>query len=390
MVATCGREQILIETLRSLEHTTPAECDCDIVVIDNGCAGAVRTAIDVAGLSLPINIIEPEHNLGPVGKQLGLADATTDFCIMLDDDARPRPGSIEQMLALFDTQPALAAAGFVPHLPDDSIEACALPDVFVGCGVGLRTEAVQSVGGLDQWFFMEAEEYDLAFRLANAGWDVGVYEELAVDHLKSPVARLQKRTLELDARNNAYLAVRYLPEPVRRSYMADWANRYRWMLEASGDARGFAGAWTRGTARGLRIRRRSARGILSPAAFEQLFRWNEIHEHMSRLASRGIERIGLVGLGKNILPFLNGAWHAKIEVAAIVDDRPFACGRTYHGISVVTSPRVIPDIAAVDAFVVSETSPARTRTLLSALESFDAVPAVGWFGSFTPAPLSAV
>ncbi len=390
IIATCGREQILIETLRSLARSSPEGCACDVVVIDNGCAGAVRTAIDVAGLCLPIKVLEPEQNLGPVSRQLGLVDARTDFCVLLDDDARPRWGSIEQMLALFGAQPKLAAVGFVPRLPDESIETCALPDVFVGCGVGLRTNAVQSVGGLDQWFFMEAEEYDLAFRLVNAGWDVGVYEELTVDHLKSPVGRLQQRTLELNARNNAYLAVRYLPEPVRRSYMADWAHWYHWMLQASGDARGFAGAWTQGTARGLRIRRGSAGGILSPASFEQLFRWNEIHDHMNRLAARGIERIALVGLGKNILPFLNGAWHASIDVAAVVDDRAFGCGRTYRGVPIVTSPHVIADVNSVDALVVSETSPARTRTLLSALEAFDAVPAVGWFGSFTPAPLAAV
>lgn len=391
IIATCGREQVLIETLRALISRIPEECESDIVIVDNGGAGSVRTVIEIAGIGelADIRVIDAEENLGPVGKQLGLADASTDYCILLDDDARPALGSIELMRSMFDADPTLAAAGFVPTLPDGSIQACALPDVFVGCCVGVRTNAVQSVGGLDRWFFMEAEEYDLTFRLINAGWNVGVFEELAVEHLKSPVARIHKRTLELEARNNAYLGVRYLPEPVRRSYLTDWADRYRWMLEAAGDATGFAGAWMRGTARGLRVRRGSAGGMLSAAAFEQLFRWNEIHDNMARLHDRGIQRIALAGLGKNMLPFLNGAWHAQLEVAAVIDDRPFACGRSYRGLPIVASPQLIEDLTSVDAIVVSETSPARTRALLTELEPFADVPSVAWFGSFTGPPVPA-
>ena len=48
---------------------------------------------------------------------------------------------------------------------------------------------VREVGGLDRTFFMQAEEYDLSFRLLAAGGKVEIFGDLAVDHWKTPQAR---------------------------------------------------------------------------------------------------------------------------------------------------------------------------------------------------------
>jgi GT2 family glycosyltransferase len=58
-------------------------------------------------------------------------------------------------------------------------ELPATPDWVSGCCVLLRRGAVEQVGGLDEGFFLFAEETDLFRRLTSAGWRVG-YEPRAV------------------------------------------------------------------------------------------------------------------------------------------------------------------------------------------------------------------
>jgi putative ABC transport system substrate-binding protein len=77
----------------------------------------------------------------------------------------------------------------------------ALPGVFVGCGVGLRAEAYAESGGLDRTFFMQAEEYDLSFRLAVAGWEVGRNLRIETRWSGGDPARLRKNAADLVALN---------------------------------------------------------------------------------------------------------------------------------------------------------------------------------------------
>ena len=153
------------------------------------------------------------------------------------------------MCAHFEADPRLGAAGFTVHLPDGSQECSALPHVFVGCGVGLRASALQEVGGLDLSFFMQAEEYDLSWRLLQADWKVKIFEDLQVDHLKSPLARRSERTTFYDIRNNLRIIARYLPQPFADIYLEDWLQRYAWIAESAGHT----DAFERGLAEGRRL-----------------------------------------------------------------------------------------------------------------------------------------
>jgi GT2 family glycosyltransferase len=58
----------------------------------------------------------------------------------------------------------------------------AQPDWLSGCCVLLRRDAVASVGGLDDGFFLYAEETDLFKRLAAAGWRAGYDPHATVRH----------------------------------------------------------------------------------------------------------------------------------------------------------------------------------------------------------------
>jgi hypothetical protein len=258
------------------------------------------------------------------------------------------------MIERFDSDSRLGAAGFLVHLPDGRQEGAALPDVFVGCGVGLRADALRGAGGLDRSFFMQAEEYDLAFRLAACGWRVKVFDDLHVNHLKSGDARKSDRTTYYDTRNNLRVAARYLPARHYGVYRKDWLQRYAWLAERDGHVRAFrngarVGSRWSALERLTHRRRRLASDILEP-----FFRWGYISGCMAGLAASGVRRVVLADLGKNVFAFWVGARRANLKLLAVGDDRFAAPGRRYRGAPVLPLSEAL-DLEP-DAIVVSNCS----------------------------------
>ena len=206
VLATHNRRDIAMDTVRRLAACELDRRDYEIIVVDNastdGTPDALEPHVD--------RLIRLGRNAGSCAKTYGVEQATGRYIVFLDDDSFPRAGSIERMIERFHSDPKLGAAGFTVHLPGGRKEGGALPGVFVGCGVGFRADALRRCGGLDPTFFMQAEEYDLAFRLVAGGWRIEVFDDLHVEHRKTLQARRSERTAYYDTRNNLRVVARYL------------------------------------------------------------------------------------------------------------------------------------------------------------------------------------
>ena len=297
----------------------------------------------------------------------------------LDDDSFPRPGSMQRMVYRFRQDDQLGAAGFCVHLSDGRRECSAFPSVFIGCGVGFRRTVLEEVGGLDRTLFMAAEEYDLSFRLINGGWKVQTFEDLHVDHLKSPDARQSRRVAYYDTRNNLLVAARYLPDELE----SDIPERLEEALHVAGSARGKSGACLRGRlAANLRRhaeRRRFAKLRLSDSAVEEIFRLNYVGRRMAELAAGGARKIVFADWGKNIYAFLRAANEHGLEVVGIADERFAASGRLYRGIPIYPLMRGMEQDH--DAVVVANTSPVHALYTEKTISALTGRPVHRWFGS---------
>jgi GT2 family glycosyltransferase len=377
VIATYNRRDVLLATLQALRNTAIEAGSAEIIVVDN--ASNDTTSEAIRSHFPEVRVIALSNNLGSCAKAVGVDHAGGNYCVFLDDDSHPQPGSLRRMIERFQADDRLGGAGFVVHLPDGRCESSALPNVFVGCGAGFRRDALRDVGGLDAGLFMQAEEYDLSFRLVAAGWKVETFPDLHVNHLKSPQARIGRRTVYYDTRNNLLVSARYLPDTYEPILRQDWSQRYRWIAGMAGHPsaywRGRFDAWRRRN----RERRRYANWRLQPAAFEYLFRFGYIEHRMSALATTGVRRIVLADLGKNIRPFVQSARAARLTVCAIADDRFAHPRRAYDGISI----RALPDALRLDpdAIVISNTSPAHATASAARLAAHTSIPVQRWFGS---------
>ncbi len=378
ILATHNRPSVLAHTLSQFRRLG---LDCDevqTIVVDN--ASRADTA-EVVRAHRPVELLRLNRNFGSCGKALALPLVRAPVVLFLDDDSYPRPGSVDRLLAYFDRDPTLGAAGFVIRLPDGSEECSALPHVFVGCGVGLRTAALRQVGGLDRSFFMQAEEYDLSFRLLQAGWKVEVFPDLVVDHLKTPQARSSTRTTFLDVANNLRVLARYLPQPYYGIYRSDWLTRYRWLAEFQGRRWAFRLGRAFGTWRGLSERAGYRRWRLSASVFERLFSWSYVARRMAELRAGGVRRITLIDFGKNLYAFYRGARLAGLQITGLGDDRvagPPGLGRRYRGLPVLTLTEALG--VATDALVVSNTSYVHARQRAASLAA-GPVAVYNWFSA---------
>ncbi len=375
VLATHNRREVVAHTLSQLAHCGLRRGEYEIIVVDNastdGTGEAVAGEVDL--------LIRLRRNAGSCAKAYGVDLASGRYVVCLDDDSFPRPGTLSRMVERFEVDPRLGAAGFTVHLPNGQQEGGALPGVFVGCGVGFRAEALRAVGGLDRTFFMQAEEYDLSFRLVNAGWKVEVFDDLHVEHLKTEHARRTDRTTFYDTRNNLRVIARYLSAPLDRIYRDDCLQRYEWLASRDGHDRAFARGARAGRRRALLERWFYRRRRLSPEVFEHFYRWTFIRQRMVELARGGVRRIILADLGKNVFAFHRAANEAGIEIAAIGDDRFAFPGRFYRGVPVLPMEEALA--RPHDAVVVSNTGPVHAARTQRRVTSLNVGPVHSWFNA---------
>lgn len=374
VLATYNRRAILLNTLRELTKNELPRGDYEIIVVDNassdGTAEAVSQYADV--------VVPMARNRGSCAKAWGVDAARGPYTLFLDDDSFPRRGSISRLLTYFENDPRLAAAGFRVHLPDGNEECSALPGIPVGCGVAFRTAVLRAVGGLDRTFFMQAEEYDLAFRLAGAGWTVKVFDDLHVEHLKTATARRSERITYFDIRNNLRVIARYLPPPFAGIYRSDWLQRYAWLAQQEGQFRAYRRGCLSGYGYAALERWTFMRRRLEKFVLEQFFCWEELARWFQQLRHRGVNRVVGVDLGKNVYAFHRAAKLAGIDIAGIGDDRFALAGRTYRGAPVVSVDTALA--LSSDAVVVMNTAAVQAELTHRRVLLQTQLPVFCWFG----------
>ena len=191
----------------------------DVTVVDN--ASPDDSARVVEDLSVRI-IRSPQNGGFAYGCNLGIAGGSAEFVLLLNPDAQIDASSLAVLGDALRADPSLAGVGprivdgagtmrftqrRFPRLrstyaqglflhraaplaawTDDAIrdpgayERRGTPEWISGCCVLLRREAVASVAGLDEGFFLYMEETDLFKRLATAGWRAGFEPHATARH----------------------------------------------------------------------------------------------------------------------------------------------------------------------------------------------------------------
>ncbi len=241
----------------------------ELIVVD--CASTDGTAAFVRDRFAGVRLVELDVNPGYGGAlNEGVRFASGGYLLLMNADAWPVHGAVEQLVAFADNEPSAAAIG--PRLlnPDGSLQRSVrgfptlwrlateyfflrwlaprsrLVNAFYGAGfahdsvrdaeflVGAvlltRRQAFEEVGGFDPSFFMFNEEVDLCYRLRRRGWRVVFFPGAEFVHLGGASTRLDWNRMHREQLRShlRFLAKHYGPRQAdhgRRLLL--WAMRLR-------------------------------------------------------------------------------------------------------------------------------------------------------------------
>jgi hypothetical protein len=204
---------------RSLESVRGREAE--LIVVDNG---STDGTVELVRERFPeARLVEHENRGFGAGNNAGMRLGSGQYFLLLNPDAWLTGDALEQLVAFADAHPEAGVVGPKLLNPDGTLQRSVrgyptpwriateyfflrklaprsrLLNAFFGAGFDhesvrtaeflpgacllVRREAVDSIGGFDEDFFLMSEEVDWCYRFRQAGWDVLFYPGAEVVHV---------------------------------------------------------------------------------------------------------------------------------------------------------------------------------------------------------------
>ena len=206
----------------------------EIVVVDNASTDGSQAMLRSRYPGM--RLIQNESNVGfAAGNNRGMRESTGRYMLLLNTDAFVTEGALQAMIQLADVQPKAGLIGAHLRNADGSFQASftAFPtltreflilsgagrvlhgsnfpsagpevehgpqvvDYVEGAALLVRREAFEQAGGLDEGFFMYAEEVDWCYSLRQAGWQVWYQPAARITHLGGGSSKTRRTAREAD------------------------------------------------------------------------------------------------------------------------------------------------------------------------------------------------
>ncbi|VAW38232.1 Glycosyl transferase, family 2 [hydrothermal vent metagenome] len=224
VIVSWNTKDLLEACLRSV-YGYPLDQPFEVWVVDNH---SKDDSVAMVRAQFPqVELIASEDNLGFAGgNNQAIPHCQGEYILLLNPDTEVKPEALNALVAFMDSQPDAGAAGSRLLNADGSLQPSCNPmptlgrefwrmfyldkliplgvydmekwdvaeprevDVLMGASMLLRKEVLNTVGLLDEGYFMYSEEVDLCFRLQKAGWRLFWVPQSQVVHYWGQSAKL--------------------------------------------------------------------------------------------------------------------------------------------------------------------------------------------------------
>jgi GT2 family glycosyltransferase len=186
IVITYGREQVLVDCLRSL--VACLRDGDEILVVDQTPVhdAATQAALDRLATNSAFRFLRLQTPSVPAARNLGLLQARNAIAIFVDDDVLVTDREFVSRHLHYYEEPLVGAVAGAALLPDgrsffdpsagDGNELC-------GVNMSLRRRALEAIGGFDENYYSTlGDESDVAYRLRQTGWKIARGRDVSVMH----------------------------------------------------------------------------------------------------------------------------------------------------------------------------------------------------------------
>lgn len=198
VIPTYNRGRIVTGTLEALREVEEPQGSYEVIVVDDGSDEAEMAPVIPLIEQFPRARLVRRPNGGPAAaRNTGIREATADLIVFLDDDCRPSPNWLVQLIAPFlDGDPTLGAVGgkvaaAPPH--NWAQRFCAAIEYATGTqpvfenastqNACYRRDVLESVGTFDEGFrHPGGDDPDLSYRTRQAGFKLRPVDDAVVYH----------------------------------------------------------------------------------------------------------------------------------------------------------------------------------------------------------------
>lgn len=220
----------------------------EVIVVDNHSSDETVTMIQREFSTAWLIVNANNRGFGKANNQ-GMAIATGQYIMLLNSDTIVQPGGIQNLVAYLDTHndvmmvgpKLLNADGTFQHacrrrLPQpvnaffhlfglsrlfpesqkfteykryaDDPEKTEPVEALSGAAMMFRREVYETVGGLDERFFMYGEDLDFCKRVSDHGWEIAYVSEAKIIHLGGQSSRKRRSRSLVDFYQSMWLYYR--------------------------------------------------------------------------------------------------------------------------------------------------------------------------------------
>jgi GT2 family glycosyltransferase len=211
----------------------------------------------------PFKYFDAPGNLGVAkGRNFALQKSVAPILIMLDDDAvLQNKDALLNLINEFQTantdRPKAVVSFKVLYYDTLQMQVNALPHkrfkeystksffesyYYAGGAHAVKREVMNQLGAYPEDFFYGMEEYDLSYRILEAGYSIVYTDKVVMLHKESPQGRsTQKEKLRMMWVNKSKVAFRYLP--IQYYYLTALMWSLQYLRKTGFDFRGYFRGW---------------------------------------------------------------------------------------------------------------------------------------------------
>lgn len=234
----------------------------EVIIVNNNSTesyDAVKSFIQ-ENPSTPFKLIESKENLGVSrGRNFAIEQSKAPILVLIDDDAEFQDTDALKRIneAVIENPHAGILAMKILYFQNSQFQLNAFPHksfekrkhlqsfetyYFAGCGNIIVKEAFDIAGPFPTDFFYGMEEYDLSYRILDAGYTIKYIANIVLLHKESPEGR-QTKSDKLRGMwvNKTKVAWRYLPMHCYFTTAIMWSMFF--LLNSKFDLIGFINGW---------------------------------------------------------------------------------------------------------------------------------------------------
>jgi GT2 family glycosyltransferase len=255
----------MLELLQNISGLDKAVDLLEEVIVVNNASTDDYTPVKsfINSSTLPFRYFDAPENFGVAkGRNYALKKGKAPIIIMLDDDAvLQNKDCLVNLVKEFETsntEKSKAIVSFkilyydtlemqkngLPHKSYDEYKDRSFFETYyyAGGAHAIKRDVIEKLGEYPADFFYGMEEYDLAYRILDAGYSIVYSDRIVMLHKESPLGRKPKKEkLQMMWLNKSKVAWRYLPKKYYYSTAFMWSLQY--LKETGFNLDGFFNGW---------------------------------------------------------------------------------------------------------------------------------------------------